>query len=96
MSDLNLENILRNAIEASGKSIKTEHILSNISFSEVLTLCDENNTLKIFTSEHDIFNLDNSAWNKVSSNNEEGFATFTSEIDETIKLLIDERNVDFI
>ena len=96
MAELNLENILTNAIDASENSAKTEHILSNISLPEVLTLCDENNTLKIFTSQDDVFNLDNNNWNKISTNNEDGFATYVSSIDETVKLLVDERNVDLI
>lgn len=93
--ELNLSNILKNAINQE-EQIPTEHILSNISLSEVLSLSDETNTLKIQTSSNDTFSLDLSSWKKISSNNEEGLATFVSFTDETVKILIDENVVNTI
>lgn len=91
--ELNLGNILKNAIVQEQK-VSTEHILSNISLSDVLSLSDETNTLKIETSSNDIFSLDLTSWKKVSSNDEEGLATFTSLSNESVKILIDENIVN--
>lgn len=91
--ELNLGNILKNAI-AQEQQVSTEHILSNISLSDVLSLSDETNTLKIETSSNDIFSLDLTSWKKVSSNDEEGLATFTSLSNESVKILIDENIVN--
>ncbi|MCP4969928.1 MAG: hypothetical protein GY932_04940 [Arcobacter sp.] len=91
-----IKNILENASNLNNSEIKTSHILSNISYEEVLALSDENNTLKIFTSSNDTFSLDQTSWKQVSPNDDEGYSTFVSTSDETIKLLIDETIVDSI
>lgn len=95
--ELNLGTILSNAVEQSTiNEPKIEHILSNISPLEVLSLSDEDNTLKILTSQNDIFNLENSNWKQMSSNDGEGFSTYISLGDESVKLLVDETRVEFI
>ena len=96
METTDIKNILENASNLNNSEIKSSHILSNISYEEVLALCDENHTLKIFTSSNDIFSLDQTSWKQVSSNDSEGYSTFVSTSDETIKLLIDETIVETI
>lgn len=93
---INISEILSNAIIQNDQLITSNHILSDISVSEVLSLTDEKNTLKIYTSSSDVFNLDNNIWNQISSNNEEGFSTYVSTVDESIKILIDETVVEII
>lgn len=94
--DINIGKILKNAIEYNEELINSNHILSNITVREVLALSDETNTLKIFTSSSDIFNLNNSTWQQISTNDEDGFSIFVSTINETVKLLIDETVVEII
>ena len=99
--DLNLGNLLTNVIKNSENiEEKNTHIMSNISSSEVLAMSDDSHTLKIFTEENDIVNLNlihsDAQWKQVSSNNSEGFSTYVSLADETIKLLIDETRVESI
>lgn len=88
--ELNIGSIIKNALEYSEKVVSSEHILSNISALEVLSLSDETNILKIVTSSNDTFNLDESSWKQISSNNEDGLSTYVSTSNSSIQLLIDE------
>ena len=104
MEDINIAEILKNAIEQNDTSLyKTEHILSGIDTAQALILADNNKTLKIYTQDNDILNLDlaksNSSlekgeWKQVSSNNDENFATYISTTDSELKILVDETKVE--
>lgn len=94
--EFNIKTILKNAIEINNTNpSKVEHILSNISPEEVLHL-SEDNTLKVLTNSNDIFNLENNLWKQTFSNDNNGFSTYVSISDESIKILIDENHVEFI
>lgn len=104
MEDINIAEILKNAIEQNDTNLyKTEHILSGIDTAQALVLADNNKTLKIHTQDNDILNLDlaksNSSlekgeWKQVSSNNDENFATYVSTVDNELKILVDETKVE--
>ena len=96
MNNDNIKNILENVSILDTNEVKTSHILSNITYDEVLILSDESNSLKITTLENDVVNLDSSEWIQASSNNSEGFAIYSSLIDESVKLFIDETRVETI
>lgn len=73
MEDINIAEILKNAIEQNDTNLyKTEHILSGIDTAQALVLADNNKTLKIYTQDNDILNLDlaksNSSLEKGSGN----------------------------
>lgn len=98
MEDINIVQILENAIEVSKNFDKNQHILSGISTNEVLKLADNSKVLKIYTQENDVLNLDlvqevSGEWKQISSNNNENFATYASMVDEEIKILVDETKV---
>jgi len=104
MDDINIAQILENAINQNDTNLfKTEHILSGIDTSQALVLADNNKTLKIYTQNNDVLNLDlvqsdssleKGEWKQVSSNNEENFATYVSTLDNELKILVDETKVE--
>ncbi|WP_417334678.1 hypothetical protein [Halarcobacter sp.] len=104
MDDINIAQILENAINQNDTNLfKTEHILSGIDTSQALVLADNNKTLKIYTQNNDVLNLDlvqsdssleKGEWKQVSSNNEENFATYVSTVDNELKILVDETKVE--
>lgn len=95
--NIDIKTILANAIKQNEEQTpSSKHILSDISTKDALLLADETSTLKIFTSSDDIFTLSHSEWIKSASNDEDGFATYSSTIDDKITLLIDESVVDII
>ena len=104
MDDINIAQILENAINQNDTNLfKTEHILSGIDTSQALVLADNDKTLKIYTQDNDVLNLDlvqsdssleKGEWKQVSSNNEENFATYVSIVDNELKILVDETKVE--
>ncbi|WP_424687790.1 MAG: hypothetical protein ACNI3H_06050 [Halarcobacter ebronensis] len=104
MDDINIAQILENAINQNDTNLfKTEHILSGIDTSQALVLADNDKTLKIYTQDNDVLNLDlvqsdssleKGEWKQVSSNNEENFATYVSTVDNELKILVDETKVE--
>lgn len=104
MDDINIAEILENAINQNDTNLlKTEHILSGIDTSQASVLADNDKTLKIYTQDNDVLNLDlvqsdssleKGEWKQVSSNNEENFATYVSTVDNELKILVDETKVE--
>ncbi|QKF82685.1 hypothetical protein [Halarcobacter ebronensis] len=95
--NIDIKTLLSNAIsQYEEDSVCSKHILSDITTKDALLLVDETNTLKIFTNSNDIFTLSHNEWIQSSSNDEDGFATYCSTLDDKITLLIDELVVDII
>ena len=107
VGDLNISNVLANAISNFETIDLTDgdHILSGISTADVISMTDSDNILKIITDSGDSVKLDlntvdsdplNGEWKQTSSNNSSGFSTYESLTDSSVKLLIDENNVQDI
>ncbi len=101
MENIDIAQILKNAINNSENSYKTEHILSGIDTIQAFILANDNKVLKIYTQENDILTLnlanenkEKGEWKQISSNDSENFATFISTVDSEIKILVDETKVE--
>jgi hypothetical protein len=94
MKSNEIKNILENISHL--EDVKTSHIMSKISYEEVLLLSDDSNSLRIKTLSNDMVSLNGNEWSKTTNNDTEGFATYSSTIDINVKLFIDETKVEVI
>ncbi|WP_143145220.1 LamG-like jellyroll fold domain-containing protein, partial [Arcobacter sp. LA11] len=102
--EIDMVSLLANATSEIGDNLDTidltsgDHILSNIDYLDVIAMTDADNTLKIITdgdsSTGDKVKLDTADWSPSTTPDAEGYTTYTSTTDNTVKLLIEADNVE--
>ena len=89
-----LYNTEVNNIEVLNSDLDSNHILTNLSLDDFLSITDDNRILKIEADENDTVELDSTVWQVASAEDtrvsEEGFTTYTSTEDKYVQLLIDD------